>query len=179
MATGTKLLITSSTDFISVITKNFLPYRASSKKSVICEVWTNNSEWLKCYLSFMPKIGITCPKFFSPSSKKLFKKIHPWKIPYISGKWNFLALMLRNLLYFLKRKLFLYSWKRKRNFLKSQYITFRARNQIFLIFWEMERSDPKNLNTFFLNFLAPKELNKTFLSFLVPKSLRLVKILWT
>ena len=118
-------------------------------------------------------------EFFSPSSKKLFKKIHPWKIPYISGKWNFLALMLRNLLYFLKRKLFLYSWKRKRNFLKSQYITFRARNQIFLIFWEMERSDPKNLNTFFLNFLAPKELNKTFLSFLVPKSLRLFKILWT
>ena len=43
----------------------------------------------------------------------------------------------------------------------------------------MERSDPKNLNTSFLNFLAPKELNKTFLSFLVPKSLRLFKILWT
>ena len=49
-------------DVISVITKNYLPYSASSKKSIICEVWANNSEWLKCYLSFMSKGGTTCPK---------------------------------------------------------------------------------------------------------------------
>ena len=48
-------------DVISVITKNYFPYSASSKKS-IREVWANNFEWLKCYLSFMAKRGITCPK---------------------------------------------------------------------------------------------------------------------
>ena len=44
---------------ISVITKN---YSASSKKSIICEVWANNSEWLKCYLRLMSKGGTTCPE---------------------------------------------------------------------------------------------------------------------
>ena len=44
-------------DVISVITKNYLPYSASSKKYIICEVWANNSEWRKCYLSFMSKRG--------------------------------------------------------------------------------------------------------------------------
>ena len=46
-------------DVISVITKN---YSASSKKSIICEVWANNSEWLKCYLRLMSKGGTTCPE---------------------------------------------------------------------------------------------------------------------
>ena len=49
-------------DVISVITKNYLPHSASSKKSMICEVWASNSEWLKCYLRFMSKGGTTCPK---------------------------------------------------------------------------------------------------------------------
>ena len=35
-------------DVIGVITKNYLPYSALSQKYVICEVWANNSEWLKC-----------------------------------------------------------------------------------------------------------------------------------
>ena len=52
-------------DFISVITKNYLPYSASSKESIICEASANNSEWLKCYLSFMSKKGTTCPKLSS------------------------------------------------------------------------------------------------------------------
>ena len=49
-------------DVINVITKNYLLYSASSKKSIICEVWASNSEWLKCYLSVMSKGGTTCPK---------------------------------------------------------------------------------------------------------------------
>ena len=40
-------------------------------------------------------------------------KIHPKKTSYIPEKWNFLTLILKNFLYFLKRKLFLYfrKWK--------------------------------------------------------------------
>ena len=49
-------------DVISVITKTYLPYSASSKKSIVCEVWGNDSDWLKYYLSFMWKGGATCPK---------------------------------------------------------------------------------------------------------------------
>ena len=49
-------------DAISITNKNYLPYSASSKKSIICQVWANNSEWLKCYLSFISKRGTTCPK---------------------------------------------------------------------------------------------------------------------
>ena len=49
-------------DVISVITKNCLYYSASSKKYIICEIWTNNSEWLKYYLSFISKGGTTCLK---------------------------------------------------------------------------------------------------------------------
>ena len=48
-------------------------------------------------------------EFLSPSSKDF-----PFtKSSYIFRKWNFLALMLRDFLYFLKRKLFLYfrKWK--------------------------------------------------------------------
>ena len=51
-------------EVISVITQNYLPYSASSKKSLICEVWANNSEWLKCYLRFMSKGATTCPKLY-------------------------------------------------------------------------------------------------------------------
>ena len=36
------------------------------------------------------------------------RKIDLQKISYISGKWNFLALILKNFSYFLKRTLFLY-----------------------------------------------------------------------
>ena len=52
---------------VSVINKNHLPYSASSKISITCEVWASNSEWLKCYISFTSKGGTTCPKlsFFS------------------------------------------------------------------------------------------------------------------
>ena len=44
--------------------------------------------------------------FLSPNSKN--KKNPPEKNSLYLGKWNFLALILRNLLYFLKRNLFLY-----------------------------------------------------------------------
>ena len=52
---------------VSVINKNHLPYSASSKIYITCEVWASNSEWLKCYISFTSKGGTTCPKlsFFS------------------------------------------------------------------------------------------------------------------
>ena len=50
---------------MSVITKKHLPYSALSKKSIICEVQANNSEWLKCYLSFMSKGGTAFPKIIN------------------------------------------------------------------------------------------------------------------
>ena len=58
-----------------------------------------------------PKTLLIFPeiKFLNPSSKDF-----PFtKSSYIFRKWNFLALILRNFLYFLKRKLFLYfrKWK--------------------------------------------------------------------
>ena len=42
-------------DVISVITKIYLPYSPSSKISIICEMFANNSESLKRYLSFFVK----------------------------------------------------------------------------------------------------------------------------
>ena len=41
------------------------------------------------------------------------KKIHPGKNSLYFQKWNFLALILKNSLYFLREKLFLYFLKRK------------------------------------------------------------------
>ena len=70
---------------------------------------------------------------FSPSSKKK-KKIHPKKISHILGKWNFLTLVLKNFLYFLWRKLFLYFRKLKPQknfsyFLKRKlFLNFRIKN---------------------------------------------------
>ena len=49
-------------DAISVTTKNYLPYCASNKKSIICKIWASNSDWLKRYLSFMSKGGTAWPK---------------------------------------------------------------------------------------------------------------------
>ena len=31
-------------------------------KFIICEVWSNNYDWMKCYLRFMSKRSTTCPK---------------------------------------------------------------------------------------------------------------------
>ena len=39
-----KVIIYIVYDVISIITKNYLPYSASSKKYIICEVWANNCE---------------------------------------------------------------------------------------------------------------------------------------
>ena len=50
------------------------------------------------------------------SSSKYKKKIHPKKSSYILlyfGKWNFLTPILRNISYFLKRKIFSYFGKQK------------------------------------------------------------------
>ena len=89
--------------------------------------------------------------FLCPSSKN--KKIHPEKIFYTPGKWNFLTLILKDFLYFLKKNLFLYfkKWKTpkeipytfsKESFSyisesgnpKKDFLYFRKQN--FLIFQE-------------------------------------------
>ena len=49
-------------DIISVITQNYLPYTTWSKKSIICDVWANNSECPECYLPFMSKGSTTYSK---------------------------------------------------------------------------------------------------------------------
>ena len=66
---------------------------------------------------------------FSTQTRKI-KKIHLQKISYISGKWNFLALILKNFSYFLKRKLFSYFRKQKprKNFL------YFLKRKLFLYF---------------------------------------------
>ena len=66
--------------------------------------------------------------FLSPSLRKI-KKIHPEKNSLHLGKRNFLALILRNFLYFLKRKLFLYFRKRK-----PRKIPYISGNGTFLYF---------------------------------------------
>ena len=58
------------------------------------------------------------------------KKIHPEKNSLYFGKWNFIALALKNFLYFLKRKLF----RKKKPRKNSMYL----KKQNFLIFQEME-----------------------------------------
>ena len=87
---------------------------------------------------------------FHPNSKN--KKIHMEKISCIPRKWNFLAVISKKLLYFLKRKLFFYfrkwkPWENSLYFLKKKvvlifrktetlknYLYFRKPN--FLIFQE-------------------------------------------
>ena len=64
---------------ISVITKNYLPNRASSKKYIICEVWAKNSECLKCYLSFKSKGGTTTCNYYSFLNLSQFPKIYVTK----------------------------------------------------------------------------------------------------
>ena len=49
------------------------------------------------------------PSWSPPSLQN--KKIHPEKNSLCFQKWNFLALILKKFLYFLKGKLFLYFWK--------------------------------------------------------------------
>ena len=49
---------------------------------------------------------------FSAQARKI-KKIHSEEISYIPGKWNILSLILKNFLYFFKRKLLLYFRKLK------------------------------------------------------------------
>ena len=44
--------------------------------SIICEVWVNNSEWMKSYLTFMPKGGTTCPKLSIFCNLSQFTKIY-------------------------------------------------------------------------------------------------------
>ena len=73
---------------------------------------------------------------FSPSSKN--KKNPPSlqlldQISYTPEKWNFLTLILKNFLHFLKRKLFLCFEKRK-----PRKSSLYFREWIFLLFWETE-----------------------------------------
>ena len=66
------------------------------------------------------------PKLAKP--RNIFKKIS-----YTPGKWNFLALIMKNFLYFFKRKLFLYFGKRR-----SQKDSLYFRKWKFLIFQEIQ-----------------------------------------
>ena len=71
----------------------------------------------KCILSqaFLKEVNSNIKGYlahFSAHARKI-KKIHPEKMSYIAGKWNFLALVLNNLLCFVKRKLFSYFRKQK------------------------------------------------------------------
>ena len=113
---------------------------------------------------------------FSPSSKN--KKIHPDKISYILGKWNFLT--LKNFLHFLKRKLLLYfrEWKPRKKFLyfgkqkppiktlyflkKKAFLSFRKRkpwqNSLYFRKW---------------NFLCTKNEKILLKSFLYLEEMRL------
>ena len=78
--------------------------------------------------------------FLNQSSKHLIK-IRSKKSSYIFlyfRKWNLMGLILKNFLYFLKRKLFLYFGKRR---LQKKILLFRKWN--FLIFQKMEI--PKNI----------------------------------
>ena len=63
------------------------------------------------------------------------KKIHRKKISFASGKWNFLTLILKNFLYFLERKLFLYFAKRKPR--KNPYISGNGNPKKLRIFQEV------------------------------------------
>ena len=90
---------------------------------------------------------------FLPKLDKTKKKIYPEKI-YFRGKLSFLVLILKIILYFLKRKLFSYFRKQKaqKNFLyflkrklflyfpkwkpRTDFLYFSKRN--FLIFQELE-----------------------------------------
>ena len=92
-------------------------------------------------------------------SSKFEKKVASKKSSNIFRKWNFLALILRNFLYFLKRKLsyisgngtFLYFRKRK---FQTKLLYFRKRNSF--IFLETDIPPP-----LFPNFIFQK--NRTFL----------------
>ena len=88
--------------------------------------------------------------FLSPSSKN--KETHPEKNSLYFEKWNLLTLILRNSLYFLKRKLFLYfrKWKPHKNFLY-----YRKEN--FLMFWKTET--PRK----FFTFQATENLKNLYL----------------
>ena len=97
-------------------------------------------------------------------SSKFEKKVASKKSSNIFRKWNFLALILRNFLYFLKRKLsyisgngtFLYFRKRK---FQTKLLYFRKRNSF--IFLETDIPPPPPLPKFYIsekqNFLIFKE----------------------
>ena len=57
----TKLSFTSSRT-ISVLLTKIVYLIVPHVKTVICNVWVNNSKWLKCYLNFMSKWATICSK---------------------------------------------------------------------------------------------------------------------
>ena len=71
--------------------------------------------------------------------KKIKKKVRPEKISYLLGKWNFLTPILKNVLYFFKRKLFLYFGKRK-----PRKISNISGNGTFLYFSKPKPPPQKN-----------------------------------
>ena len=83
------------------------------------------------------------------------KKIHSEKNSLHFRKWNFLTLRLKNFLYFLKGKFFLYFLKKASNFLEMEtpkkFLYFRKRN--FLIFWESYIQNPNIVRT--IAYLKP------------------------
>ena len=75
-----------------------------------------------------------------PKPKKI-KKIHPKKNSLYFWKWNFLTLILKRYLYFLKRKLFLY-------FLKRKFCLYFLKRKLFLMFrkWNSALFSPRTKN---------------------------------
>ena len=90
-------------------------------------IWFDNNSSIICsYLAHLLSL--------SPKNLKKSTLPHPpppsKKNSYTPGKWNFLILTLKNFLYFLKRKVFLYFGKPKRPkkslcFRKSIFFTFQ------------------------------------------------------
>ena len=80
------------------------------------------------------------------------KKSNPVKVSYISGKWNFLTLVLKNVLHFLKRKLFLYF--RKQNLKK---LLIFSKEKAFLIFQKTETRKKSSLSFRKRNYLIFQE----------------------
>ena len=106
--------------------------------------------------------------FLSPSSRN--KKTPSKKSSYIFlyfRKWNFLALILKNFLYFLKKTFLINSlYFRKQNFLVFQETSYISGSKNVLkkclMFWEMELSRPKLKKLLIFQAEIPKSKNQKF-----------------
>ena len=96
---------------------------------------------------------------FKPQPPKNQNKIHPEKNSLYFRKWNFLALILKKFLHFLKIKLLLYFLKKK------FFLYFRKRNPA--LFSPSSRKKKSTQRKFLI--LQEKKIPKNFLCFLKRK----------